>query len=285
MKLIYEKLTLGSDEGSTFKEIRTRQFLCPWHVHSELELILTLQFRGYRMIGDDITPITPGDLVLVGPNLPHIWQLDECRSAPEEVRIVLMQFVEDFLGEDFWSIPATYPLRQLFKRARLGLCFTGQTREHVTRIMLDMRATTGLRRMVQFLTVLEILASESECHALASSGYNVVLNPFAQERMDRVFHYLTERLDQPVNQQEVARRAGLSDGAFSRFFKLHFGRTFPEFVNELRVGRACRLLTETDQKITNIAFDCGFNNLSNFNRQFSRLKGTTPREFRRQLGL
>jgi AraC-like DNA-binding protein len=285
MKLIYEKLTLGSEEGFTFKEIRTRQFSCPWHVHAELELILTLQFCGYRMVGDDITPLTPGDLVLLGPNLPHIWQLDEHRGTRVPVRILLVQFVEEFLGNDFWSIPATHSLRRLFKRAHMGLRIDGQSRERVTRIMLDMRATSGLQRMAQFLTLLEILASESECHVLATAGCSAQLNPFDQERMDRVFRHITERLDEPVNQQEVARRAGLSNGAFSRFFKLHFGRTFPEFVNELRVGRACRLLTESDQKITNIAFDCGFNNLSNFNRQFIRLKGTTPREFRRQLGL
>lgn len=285
MKLIYEKLTLGSEEGFTFKEIQTRQFACPWHVHTELELILTLQFPGYRMVGDDITPLTSGDLVLLGPNLPHIWQLDKRRGRSVAVHILLVQFGEDFLGEDFWGVPATQPLRKLFKRAQLGLRFAGQTRERAARLMLDMRATTGLRRLAQLLTVLEMLASGSECHALAAPGYTAELNPFNQERMDRVFRFVADRLDQPVNRQEVARRAGLSEGAFSRFFRLHSGRTFPEFVNELRVGRACRMLTETDQKITSIAFDCGFTNLSNFNRQFFRLKRSTPRDFRRQVAL
>ncbi|MBI5386510.1 MAG: helix-turn-helix transcriptional regulator [Verrucomicrobia bacterium] len=284
MKLIYEKLTLGSEEGFTFKEVRTGHFTCPWHFHTENELILTLQFPGFRMIGDNITPLEPGDLVLVGSNLPHIWQLDARRGRRSlPVRILLVQFEEGFLGQDFWALPAVQPLRQLLKRAAVGLGFNGKTRERAAKLMTEMRAARGLRRMALFLSVLDTLSSSSECRPISSPGYSPQLSPFNQERMDRVFQFIHERLDQPLHLHEAARRAGLSAGAFSRFFRLHSGRTFPEFVNELRVGRACRLLAEADRKITDIAFACGFNNLSNFNRQFRRLKRMTPREFERRL--
>lgn len=284
MKLIYEKLTVGSEEGFTFKEIRTRNFSCPWHFHTENELILTLEFDGYRMVGDHLAPLAPGDLVLVGSNLPHIWQLDQRNGErPAPVHILLVQFDESFLGNDFWRIPATHLLRQLLKRATVGLHFTGRTRERVAQWMADMRECSGLRRMALFLAVLEALASCAEGHALASPGYTSELSPFNQERMDRVFRFINERLDQTIHLREVARHAGLSEGAFSRFFRLHSGRTFPEFVNQLRISRACRLLTETDQKVTDIAFACGFANLSNFNRQFQRFKHATPREFKRKL--
>jgi AraC-like DNA-binding protein len=284
MKLIYEKLTLGSDEGFTFKEIRTRDFACPWHFHAEAELILTLEFDGYRMVGDNLTPIAPGDLVLLGPNLPHIWQQDPRRGrAPSRTRILLVQFEEDFLGDAFWRIPVTHPLQQLLKRAALGLRFTGRTRERIGKWMLEMRECSGLRRMALFLNVLVALTVSAECHAIASPGYTAELNPFNQDRMDRVFRHINEHFDQPLRLADVARQAGLSEGAFSRFFRLHSGRTFPEFVNQLRVARACRLLAQSDLKIADIAFACGFSNLANFNRQFLRLKHTRPTDFRRRL--
>ena len=125
MKPIFEKLTLGSEEGFTFKRIRARNFSCPWHFHSEYELILTLLCPGYRMVGDDITPLPPGDLVLVGANLPHIWQCDPRLDHSRRVDILLVQFDEDFLGEACLRTPAFHPVRQLLQRAAVGLQFTG----------------------------------------------------------------------------------------------------------------------------------------------------------------
>lgn len=284
MKLIYEKLTLGSDEGFTFKEFHTRRFTCPWHFHTEIELILTLSFPGFRMIGDNITPLEPGDLVLIGPRLPHLWQVDERqRSSSPPAHILLAQFEENFLGTGFWNLAATHPLRQLFKRATVGLCFTGRARKSASVLMLALREARGLRRLSLFLELLETLASATECHAIASPGCDATASPFNQERMDRVIQHLSNRLDQAMPLPEAARVAGLSPGAFSRFFRLHTGRTYPALVNQLRIGRACRLLAETDMKITDIAFACGFGNLSNFNRQFFRLKQITPRQFKRDL--
>jgi AraC-like DNA-binding protein len=284
VKPIYEKLTLGSEEGFTFKRIQSRDFTCPWHFHGEYELILTHHCPGYRMVGDDVTPLHPGDLVLVGANLPHIWQCDpRVEASRRRVDILLVQFEEDFLGDALARVPALYPVRQLLQRAAVGLQFTGLTRDRVAGLLHDMAKVSGLRRVVLFLSVLEVLASSSESHAIASPGFTADLSPFNQERMNRVFKFIDERIDQPVRLTEAARVAGLSSGAFSRFFHRHTGRTFPEFLNQVRVGRACRLLAESELSITEIALASGFANLSNFNRQFARLKRTTPREYRRML--
>jgi len=235
------------------------------------------------MVGDDITELEEGDLVLLGSNLPHIWQRDEGKPRRRQpTHILIVQFEESFLGEDFWKIPATHALRQLLRRAGIGLQFKGKTREHVARLMSDMRGANGLRRLALFLTALDAMASSSECRSIAA-GYTAELSPYNQERMERVLQFINERLDQTIHVREVARLAGLSEGAFSRFFRLHSGRTFPDFVNQLRIGRACRLLAESENKITDIAFACGFMNLSNFNRQFQRIKQMTPREYVRQI--
>ena len=282
MKLIFQKLTVGSEEGFAFKSIRTRRFECPWHFHPEYELILTQHCPGYRMVGDDITPLRRGDLVLVGARLPHVWQRD-LHSGAAPVHILLAQFEEGFLGDTCLKLPAMAPVRQLFRRAAVGLQFTGRTRDRVDAMMHAMAHTTGLRRLVLFLTVLEALASSRDARPIASAGFTAELNPFNQERMAALLKFINERIDQPIRLSEAARMANLSEGAFSRFFQRHTARTFPEFVNELRVGRACRLLAETEQSITDISMTCGFANLSNFNRQFLRLKRVTPSEFRRQI--
>lgn len=284
MKLIYQKLTAGSDEGFTFKRLQTKDFDCPWHFHPECELILTQDFGGFRMVGDDITTLQRGDLVLLGANLPHIWQRDTHPGrAPRPVDILIVQFEETFLGADCMRLPALLPLRRLLRRASVGLRFGGRTRDRAEALLREMAAVRGLRRIVLFMRVLETLALSADRQPIASTGFVAQRNPFNEERMNRVFQFIDQRLDQPLQIADAARVANLSAGAFSRFFHQHTARTFPAFVNELRIGRACIQLAETDQSVTEIALECGFANLSNFNRQFLRLKRTTPSDFRRQL--
>jgi AraC-like DNA-binding protein len=167
----------------------------------------------------------------------------------------------------------------LLQRASLGLHFTGATRERVRRMMEQMESLQGLPRIIQFLSILDTLAGAQDVRGLASRGFALQPTVLDRERMTRLFHFIHERLDQRILLPELARLAHLSDGAFSRFFHAHTNRTLPQFLNELRVGRACRLLAEGGANVTEVAFACGFNNLSNFNRQFRRLKHTTPRAF------
>ena len=284
MKPIFQKVMNAPDDGFAFKVIRGHSFDCPWHFHREYELSLVLQSGGYRMLGDHLAPLRPGDLVLVGPDLPHIYQNDERgpgRVPP--VHALLIQFEEECFGDALLERPAFAPVRRLLKRATLGLHITGATRTRVAAMMQEMIGARALRRFIQFLGILDTLASSRECHTLASPGFRADDSPFDQERMDRVCRYINERLDQHIFLPELARVVHLSAGAFSRFFRAHTGKTFPRFVNELRIGRACRLLAEGELGITEIAFACGYENLSNFNRQFLRLKHTTPRAFRRTL--
>lgn len=283
MKPIFQRLTGAPDEGFAYKVLRAPGFDCPWHFHDEYELILVQRSRGYRMVGDNLKPLTPGDLVLIGPNLPHTWQNEEGRrGATAGVRAVLIQFETRFLGE-LLRLPALSPVRNLLKRATLGLEITGDTRQRVSALMVEMDKQRGLARIVQFLAILDLLACSRECRRIASPGFAATPNPFNQERMNRVCQFINERIERPISLGDVAGLIHLSEGAFSRFFRIHTGKTFPVFVNELRIGRACRMLVETELNITEIALACGFPNLSNFNRQFLRLKHLTPREFRKRV--
>lgn len=281
MKPIFQRLTTEPEEGFAFRAYRSTGFNCPWHVHPEYELILVLEGSGYRIVGDNMTALGPGDMVFVGPGLPHIWQ-EEPRGQARRVRTLIIQFEDKFLGE-LEKLPAMEPVRHLFLSATRGLHVVGPTRKKVSEVMKKMAESRGVERLAQFLHILGLLAHSKDCHPIASPNFAPDLAVYDQERMDRVFQFLTSRIEQEVHLSEAAQLIHLSEGAFSRFFRAHTGKTFPEFINELRIGRACRLLTETEKNITEVAFESGFTNLSNFNRQFLRLKAVSPREYRRQM--
>jgi AraC-like DNA-binding protein len=287
MKLVYEKLTDSPEEGFAVKVIRGNSFHCPWHCHPECELSLVLQSGGYRIVGDNISPLEPGDLVLVGGNLPHIYQNDEHMPGPKPpVHCVVAQFEEQFLGRSLSDLPALLPVRRLLRRASLGIEVTGRTRARAAALMMQLVKLRGLRRLITFLEILDLLANSRECHAIASAGFKPEWTPGnaeEQERLGQVCQFINEQLDQPIRIREAARLAHLSEGAFSRFFRRHLRRTFPAFVNELRIGRACRLLAESERPVIEVASACGYTNLSNFNRQFLRFKKTTPRQFRNRI--
>jgi AraC-like DNA-binding protein len=282
MKPIYERLTRSPDEGFSLKEIWGAECSCPWHFHTEYELILAIKTHGYRIVGDTVTSLDAGDLVLLGPNLPHVYQHEDGPAGMATAHCILVQF-EERSWNSLLELPAMSAIRGLMDRAKLGLQFAGRQRARVATLLADMVGLRGVRRITAFLEILDTLARCRSVRPIASPGFAPVLEHYAEERVNRVWEYINQRLDGVINVPEVARLVHMSEGAFSRFFRAHMGKSFPSLVNELRIGRACRLLTETERPVTEIALACGYRNLSNFNRQFLRLKKITPRSFRRRL--
>lgn len=255
-----------------------------WHFHPEHQLTLVLRSRGHRVVGDNISPLTTGDLVLVGGNVPHVWHQDEMdrEESDDAVHAIVVRFRDDFLGGDFMRTPEMEPVRALLRRAQRGLAIHGSTRTQASGRMQSMAEATGLQRVLELLHLLDELAQSRDLKPLASAGFRPELHETDQGRMGRVFGYIHEHLTEPISREAVAAKASLSAGAFSRFFKTRTGKTLPQYVNELRVGRACSRLAETDDKVADIALDCGFDNLANFNRQFQRLMNASPRAYRQQ---
>jgi AraC-like DNA-binding protein len=199
------------------------------------------------------------------------------------VHALLIQFEKEFLGERFLRLPALQAVRRLMDRAARGLHIVGRTRDTVATLMAEMAALEGFDRVLHFLKILGALAASSDCRPLASPGFATDAHLYDQERMNRIFQFLNAHIDQIIGLSQAARAVNMSEGAFSRFFRLHTGKTFPEFLNELRIGRACRLLIERESNITEVSQECGFTNLSNFNRQFLRLRKQTPSAFRKRM--
>ena len=286
MKPLYQRLAPSvAEEGFILKTIRAGSFECPWHAHPEYELILVLESNGYRVVGDNIAEIKSGDLVLVGSDLPHIWKNDPDGAGTHFVHAILLQFERSLLADSLLQIPAFAQIRRLLERSIRGLHFGGNTQDRVIDLMIEMREMGRYNQFLQLLKILGVLADSPHARELASASLIPQAVHFDQERMNRVFEFISEHLDQSLRLKDAAKSINLSESAFSRFFRLHTGRTFPFFVNELRVGRACRLLVETDKSVTEIGYQCGFSNLSNFNRQFLRAKRLSPTIFRREMQL
>ena len=283
MRRVFEKLTQSPEEGFVFKSLRGKDCDCPWHFHTEHELILVLDGVGYRIIGDNIATLAPGDVVLMGANLPHVYKYDDySRKSKRPPHCLLVQF-DTALWSSLFELPAFAPVRRLLHRATLGLGVTGTTRGTVEGLMRQMVDARGIKRIALFLEILDTLAHSRGCRLISSSAFSPSTDPYNEERVNRVCQYINANLHCRITIAQAARLVNLSEGAFSRFFRIHLGKTFPAMVNELRIGRACQYLAETDMPITRVAMSCGYNNLSNFNRQFLKLKGMTPREFREQI--
>ena len=282
VKPVFEKTPRSQWESFHCEVVRGDSYNAAWHFHPEYQITLVIKSCGYRLVGDNIAPLIAGDLVLVGSNLPHVWQQENAARGDTSCRVhaIIVRFLETFAGKDLLEIPEMKSVRLLLRRSARGLHVTGVTQKAIAAKMHQLAGASGLQRITELLSILNVLAHSDELKPVASAGFVPVLNGSDHDRMERVCEYINAHLDGVIDRAEVARQAHLSEGAFSRFFKLRTGKTLPQYVNELRVGRACRLLADGETKITDVALDCGFSNLPNFNRRFLEITGLTPRHYR-----
>lgn len=280
MQAIFEQVAPRPDASFASFERVEPAYPFAWHYHPQCELTLILEGRGTRFVGDHIEPYGPGDLVLLGPNLPHTWAGPA--AAGRRQRAVVVQFDAGFAGRRFFQMPEMRRVGQMLDAARRGLRFDPAA---AGQVMGPLEALPGLgadEQLVELLGVLCDLSHISAVRALASAGYEPTLRLREQQRIDKVCGYLHEHFTETIQQAKVAAMLRMNPAAFSRFFKRATGRTMTAYVNELRLGLAARLLIETNLSVLEICYRVGFNNAANFHRQFARLKGCSPGRFRRR---
>lgn len=273
MKPRYEQP--GVTDGTTFTSfIRLESaFDFAWHYHREYELTLITVGTGTRYVGTTVERYRPGDLVLLGPDLPHTYASE---PGEELAEAVVAQFRDDFLGPEFFALPQFHALDGLLARSARGLRFCHDAQELVARLPhLDAAART-----VALLDVLCRLAADGTATPITGRGYAPTPGTVVRDRVDAVCRHLQQAHTEPVSQTEVAALAHMSPTSFSRFFRQAMGRTLTDYVNQLRVETACSLLTTTSLPVTEVAARSGYRNLANFNRRFLELKGRRPSEYR-----
>lgn len=262
--------------------LKGRTFGDLWHYHPVFfELTLVRKGGSDRLVGDKLEPITPGDLVLMGPELPHDYRNAPLgRRRPPVVEAVVAHFAPTLFGENWQTLATLAPMKRLFGRARRGLQVNGRTRDRAEALFLQMVPACGVRRMILLLELLEMLANSKELTEISSEGFSPDPKPHSADRIGTVCEYIEQHLTSPIRVAELAKRIGLSEGGFSRLFKLHTNSTVPEYINRLRIAQACRLLTETDKTISEIVQACGYLSPAHFQRQFQKIHACSPTAYR-----
>lgn len=273
-----EKIIAPAHQSFHFWKRSAAHFPFYWHFHPEVELTVILKGRGRRFVGDQIASYGPGDLVLVGCNLPHSWASDP-RSAPGQQALVL-QFSAGFLGEAFFQAPELREIRGLLNRAARGLSFSASPASRAIARLKALGKLQNLDQLLELLKILSLLSQDRRAKSLSGPGSSLTLQLENRQRIDKVCGYMAQHFREALPLSQAAGLLHMSESAFSRFFARRCGKSFVAYLNELRVSYACKLLLEGDQAVSEICFESGFNNLSNFNRQFLKLKKSSPQAFR-----
>ena len=283
MRPILERVEHQTEECFSCFEWSARTFACPYHVHPEFEINYIVSSSGRRLVGDHLDFFKPGDLVLLGPGLPHMYVHRAPEKAPKNwASSWYIQFLPDCLGQGFFDLPAMRSIRDLLYRARRGLRFPRTTVETAMPLVRATLEERGVGRVMSCLQLLYALAEAPGAKPMASVHFDLPQPPRCSRQMELATAYIHRHLFEELTLSSTAHHTHMSPTGFSRFFHRWMGRTFAAYVTELRIANACQALLESDQSIVEVCFASGFRNLSNFNRQFRALKGMSPREFRQK---
>lgn len=276
MKLLAEKLPLSENTSFVARTHRTPHFEVPWHQHPEVELILFTEGAGMSFIGNYVGEFEVGDVFFLGANLPHTFQ----KSGDGITSAVVVHFREDFWGPQLLQLPESRTIFQLLQKAAQGLKLHGETKSVLQPLIKNLEKATGFKRILLLGECLHAIAESNEYASLSTHSQKpVALRD--QKRIDRVFQFTMVHFREAVSLSQIAGVAGMSVPAFCAYFKKRTRKTYVDFLNEMRIGYACTLLSDSDQSILQIAYDSGFNTIAHFNRQFLKVKGRTPSQFRK----
>lgn len=252
-----------------------------WHFHPELEVHHVVATSGHYYIGDFIGEFEPGNLVLTGPNLPHNWVSHVAEGSTIPLRNRVLQFPEDLLHRIAELFPETGGFSALYQMSRRGVLFSPACTAQVAPLLAGLVTAKGSARVAVFMQLLAHLASDPEARALASDTYLPDPSGFMSASVNKALAFINDNLTEDFSEVDLAATAGMTASAFSRSFRKHTGMGLVEYVNRLRINLACQLLmNEAAMSVTDICYAVGFNNVSNFNRQFLRRKGMPPSRFR-----
>lgn len=283
MKPALEHLPREKDHSFVVKYFDYNYYPTPWHYHPEYEIVLVTESTGKRFIGDHISDFAPGNLAFIGPNIPHTYLSDEKyyeAGSALRARSIVIHFTKEALGHDFLSLPEAAILEGLFERSQYGLDIAGETQRRISKKLQEILSLSGLKR---WLCLAEILLEMAESATLTpiTRAPHIGYNEKESDRLCNVFDWITANFDRELRLSEAAQVARMNEHAFSRFFSLRTRKTFSGFVRELRLQKAARLLVENEMTVTGVCYDCGYNNVSNFNRQFLNHYRMNPARYRK----
>lgn len=285
---LYQELSFTSNSYINFYKEDLPHFIVPWHYHPEIEIMYILEGTGTRFVGDHIGRYQEGDVCMVGPKLPHEWRNDDeffTQGAGLKASCLCLFFLKDIFEANLIRLPEMSNIRQLIERSRRGIKFVGKSRDAIGSFIQRSVNDTGASRIINFISLLEMMATTDEYELLASIGFTESVNSSDFERFDKVYQYMMKNFMKPIKLEEVSSLVGLTPNAFCRYFRGRTKKTFIQYLNDIRIGHAKKLLIEGRMKISTLSMESGFNNLSNFIEQFKRSTQMSPSEYQKKFGV
>ena len=287
MKPLFTQIGKTPQDSLIIVKREVAYFDTPFHFHPECELVYVLSGSGKRIIGDKIETFDAGDMIFLGPNVPHVWYSDPLYYKKEkqlQSSAIVVYFSKDIFSEIFFQLEELHSLRDLFKKAERGLKIQGKAFTRVASLLKIMPSATGMQKIVYLLQVLQAIAEANALEPLASITYKNSYDTKDNHKIDEVFLYLNRNFMRDITMPEVAELCHMTPQSFCRFFKARTKSTFVDFLNDIRISHARKLLIESDeQTIAEIAYLCGYKNLSNFNKLFKVKTKLTPKEYKKNL--
>jgi len=270
------------DDGGGFRAAYINDTGGVWHFHPEYELVLNIKSNGTRIIGDSVELFDQYDMVLIAGNIPHCWNYYRQNHALPEKHGIILNFKFESIGESLLSQHEFHSLKNLLNEAERGIAFSVEDSMKAEKHLIQMINNKGIDKMIDFFNIIKILSSSGKRAYLCSENYKLEFDERGNKKMSDVYTYIRENYFKPIPLSKIARVAKMSPFAFSRFFKKNSGAGFIEYLTRVRTNRACYLLRETEYPVHDIAMECGFASISNFNKHFRKTEGTSPRDFRAQ---
>ena len=282
MKPILRKVDTGQNFSFSVREDVFPFLYRHWHYHPEAELTYIRKGTGMRLVGDHMEHFENGDFILLGPNIPHLWRSDALYFKGDtelHIEAIAIHFRENFWGDDFLQLPELQPVKKLLEQSGRGLKITGKSKNKLIPKMEFMLRAKGAQRIECLLHMLQQIAVSKDYSFLASAGFAKTYDFAKTDKINLIYAYTFDNFQTAISIKEIASIVNISPHSFCRYFKTRTLKTYWQFLLEVRIGFACKLLIENKMSVAQVCYECGFNNLSNFNRHFKHMLGVTPHQY------
>jgi len=284
MKLEQTKITSYTNSTVSVLNREESFFQSPFHSHPELELVYVKESFGKRIIGNSVMPFEPGDMVFLGSDLPHVWLNDEMYYqgiSTLKANAIVVYFSKDIFGPAFYELKETQKINELFFQAGKGISIIGKTNKQIAKKLEKLILKKDFEVIIGLFEILSLLSESQDRVYINNEAYSTAHKDSKKDRLSEVFQYVNENYKKDIVLIEIAAIANMTPTSFCRMFKLKTKKSFVEYLNEIRVSKACKFLLETDLSMSEIAYECGYKTASNFNKLFKKFIGMTPSEFKK----
>lgn len=281
MKVMQEHIDFPMQSALKVKWQNKKSFTYPWHFHHEIEILYVIEGSGTSFVADNVENFNSGDLAILGSNLPHFWRSDEVYSEDNDksINYIVIQFSNDLFPESLFKYSEFQVIQKLYERASRGIRFNNKFSSEADKLIKRIARSSGFERIIMLMKLLNSMATTKECRSLAGALYDQQNFNYFDNRLTKVLHYLNTGYQQKIDLNTIAEIANLHPSSFCRYFKDKTGKSLSEYIIDLRLSYACRLITEGNLSVSQVCFESGFNNLSNFNRKFKHTFKMTPTEY------